>query len=110
MDDFDSVEEEAVGLANSFGMKLVLNPDGFWQLEHNAKGWLINLSPATYRRGGRIWHEPGRMGPKLAVPRRWLLVEAVIAAVNAEQPGAVEPLSIEDGGGAIRRPNGRRGG
>ena len=110
MSDYDETEEEAVGLADSFGMDLSRNPEGFWQLLHRKKNWLINLLPPTPSRGGRIWHEQGRFGPKIAVPRRWLLVEAVIAAVNAEQPGAVEPLSIEDGGGAIRRPKEKRGG
>ena len=77
---------------------------------HRGKNWLVNLSQPLSTKGGRIWHEPGRFGPRLEVPRRWLLVEVVVAAINAEKPGTVPPLEATEEGGAIRSPRKNRTG
>lgn len=100
----DGTEQQAVELAAANGLTLAWNPGEFWQLASAGGNWLINLAQPTARRGGRIWHEPGRVGPKLEIPRRWTLLDCVVAAIGAEKPGRVPPLERTDAGGSIRRP------
>lgn len=82
----------AADLAAQYGMTLTPGKaEGSFDLTNGQ--WIIHLQPEKVATRPKIWHEPGKMGPKLRVPRHWNLTDAVwaaIAASDAAKPKAAD--------------------
>jgi hypothetical protein len=68
---------EAARIAEQHGLKLIRHSDVHYKLRGD--GWEVELYPGNQR----IWSNPQKRGPYLAVRRPWTLMDAVRAAVIA---------------------------
>jgi hypothetical protein len=78
--------ESAEQLAAANGMILTNPSDGCYQLRHIVRRWIINLYPRTTGFTPRAYHDPHKPGPFLRLPKNWTLLDAVKAAITAEEP------------------------
>ena len=80
----ESTSSDAAKLAAENGMSLTAPSNGCYQLRHRRKGWIINMYPRRNGGSPRMYHDPNHRGPFLDLPELWTLLDAVHAAVAAE--------------------------